>query len=81
MAKKKWVKGVTEHMHKGLFKEKAEKAGESTGAYAREEEHAPGKLGKEARLAESLMAMHHAHKTKSASNKTIRHSMYGKEKE
>ena len=75
--KHRWVKNVTEHMHKGAFKEKAEEAGESTEAYAREEEHAPGKLGKEARLAESLMKMHHAHKKNSASTKTIRHSMYG----
>lgn len=40
--------------HKGLFAAKAAKAGESTSEYAREKEHAPGALGKEARLAETL---------------------------
>lgn len=76
--KHKWVKGVVEHMHKGAFKEKAEKAGKSTSAYAREHESDDGKTGKQARLAEVLMSMSHAHKTKSASNKTIRNGFYGK---
>lgn len=70
------MKAATENSH-GQFKAKAEKAGKSTGAYAREHEHDSGKTGKQARLAEQLMAMSHAHKTKSASNKKIRHSMYG----
>ena len=77
---KKWIKAATENAH-GQFKAKAEKAGESTQAYAREEEHAPGKLGKQARLAESLMSMHKAHNKSSVSSKKIRHSMYGKEEE
>lgn len=76
---KKWVKNVTDHMHKGALKAKAEKAGESTGAYAREHEGDSGKTGKQARLAESLMAMHKAHNKHSVSSKNIRHSMYGKE--
>ena len=37
---------------KGVFTAKAEHAGMSTQAYAHKEEHAPGKLGKQARMAE-----------------------------
>jgi hypothetical protein len=44
--------------HKGLFKKKAEDAGESTAEYAKNEYDAPGALGKEARLASTLMGMH-----------------------
>lgn len=44
--------------HKGLFKKKAEAAGESTAEYAAQEHDAPGALGKEARLAQTLMGMH-----------------------
>lgn len=73
---KKWIKAATENAH-GQFKAKAEKAGKSTAAYAREHEGDDDKTGKQARLAETLMSMHKAHKTKSASNKTIRHSFYG----
>jgi hypothetical protein len=40
--------------HRGLFTAKAKKAGQSVQAYARAKQHAPGKLGKEARFA--LMA-------------------------
>ncbi len=43
--------------NKGVFKAKAEKAGESTAEYANEKASAPGKLGKEARLAKTLMGM------------------------
>jgi len=74
---KKWIKKATENAH-GQFREKAEKAGKSTVAYAREHEHDSGKLGKQARLAETLMNMTKAHNEKSASNKTIRNTMYGK---
>lgn len=74
---KKWIKQATENSH-GQFREKAEHAGKSTAAYAREHEDDSGKLGKQARLAEQLMSMNHAHQTKSASNKAIRNSFYGK---
>ena len=62
MAKKKWIKGATENAH-GQFKAKAEHAGKSTAEFAKEHEHSKGKLGKEARLAETLMGMHHKKKT------------------
>lgn len=75
--KKKWIKAAVENAH-GQFAAKAKAAGKSTAAYAREHENDPGKIGKQARLAETLMSMQHAHKTKSASNKTIRNTMYGK---
>ncbi len=83
MAKKKWIKGVTDHMNKGSFGKKAEAAGKSTSEFAHEHEHDGGYLGKQAVLAENLMkAGHHraekVHKA-SASHKTIRKSMYGHE--
>lgn len=71
---KKWIASATENSH-GQFKAKAEKAGESTTEYAKEKVGAPGKLGKEARLAEALMGMHHKHKPRSA--KDIRGRLYG----
>ena len=55
--KRKWIKAAT--AHKGAFKAKAEKAGETTREFARKEDHAPGKIGKEARLAETLMGLDH----------------------
>ena len=54
---KNWIKGATENAH-GQFKAKAKKAGMSTKAYAAKEKNAPGKTGKQARLAETLMGMH-----------------------
>ena len=41
----------------GAFSAKAKKAGESTSAYARQEAGAPGRLGKQARLAETFAKM------------------------
>jgi hypothetical protein len=55
--KKKWVQKAVPEDRKGVFKEKAERAGMSTRAYAEKEKNAPGALGKEARLAETLMGM------------------------
>ena len=55
---KKWIQSATENAH-GQFRAKAEKAGESTAEFAREHEHDKGKTGKQARLAETLMGMHH----------------------
>ncbi len=50
MAEKHWMAGAFKNAH-GQFKAKAKRAGMSTAAYARKEEHAPGRLGKQARLA------------------------------
>ena len=55
----KWIKKAIKPQNKGDFKAKAEKAGESTSEFADEKKDAPGKLGKEARLAGTLMGMHH----------------------
>lgn len=55
---KKWIQGAIEH--KGSFSAKAKAAGKSTAEYAREKEDAPGVLGKQARLAETLMRLNHA---------------------
>jgi hypothetical protein len=76
--KRKWIGGATENSH-GQFREKAERAGKSTAAYAREHEDDPGKLGKQARLAETLMKLHGS--VRPASPKRGRESMYGKDKE
>lgn len=40
--------------NKGAFSSKAKAAGKSTAEYAREKASAPGKLGKEARLSQTL---------------------------
>ena len=47
--KSKWIKKAIPAAHRGKFREKAERAGMSTAAYAAKEAHAPGALGKEAR--------------------------------
>jgi hypothetical protein len=62
--KKKWIKAATSNAH-GQFRKKAQAAGETTREFAKEKEHAPGKLGEEARLAETLMGMSHGKKKKS----------------
>lgn len=69
MAKKRWIQKATANAH-GQFRKKAEKAGESTREYAEQEKDAPGKTGKQARLALTLMGM----------GKSRRDRMYGKGK-
>lgn len=51
MAKRKWMKDAFAGSH-GQFKAKAERAGKSTAEFAKEKAHAPGRLGRQARLAE-----------------------------
>jgi hypothetical protein len=68
---KKWIKGAVEHP--GAFRAKAEAAGKSTAEFAKEHEDSPGTLGKQARLAETLMHMTH----KPRSQKSARKAMYG----
>ena len=52
-----WVAKATSN-NKGKFSAKAKRAGETTAEYAKNKASAPGALGKEARLAETLMKMH-----------------------
>lgn len=59
--KKKWIKKATEGAH-GQFRAKAERAGESTKAFAEEHKGGGGKTGKQARLALSLMGASHKRK-------------------
>lgn len=59
MPKKKWIKGAIKPENKGLFKEKAERAGKTTREFAAEHADDSGTLGKEARLARTLMGMRH----------------------
>lgn len=52
--KKKWIKKATANSH-GQFRAKAEKAGESTHAFAEEHKGDSDRTGKQARLALALM--------------------------
>jgi hypothetical protein len=56
---KKWISKAIKPSHKGEFRAKAEAAGKSTSEFAKEHEHDSGKTGAQARLAETLMGMHH----------------------
>jgi hypothetical protein len=58
MAKKKWIAKATSNAH-GQFAAKAKAAGKTTREFAAEKSDAPGRLGKQARLAQTLMGMHH----------------------
>ena len=49
---KNWIKGAIKHP--GAFSAKAKRAGETTAQFAKEKAHAPGTLGKQARLAQTL---------------------------
>lgn len=51
----KWIQKAVKPENRGIFKQKAEKAGKSTAEYADEKSSAPGKLGKEARFAKTMM--------------------------
>ena len=51
-------KGSFQIKHPGVFRAKAQAAGESTAAYAQQEKGAPGATGRQARAAIGLMAMH-----------------------
>lgn len=64
MAKKGFISKATSNSH-GQFRAKAERAGETTRQFAKDHEHAPGKLGKQARLAETLMGLPHGDSKKS----------------
>ncbi len=61
--RRKWIQSATANSH-GQFRAKAEAAGKTTREYAKEKENAPGVLGKQARLAETLMGMSHSHAEK-----------------
>jgi len=57
MAKKRWIQKVK--IKEGAFTKKAEAAGESVHAHAEKEKDAPGKTGKQARLALAFEGMNH----------------------
>lgn len=52
--KKNWIKKAVPKSHEGKFSAKAAAAGKSTAEFAAEKAGAPGKLGKEARLAQTF---------------------------
>lgn len=53
---KQWIAKADENAH-GQFRAKAKKAGMSTRMFAQKEKNAPGKTGKQARLASTLMGL------------------------
>jgi hypothetical protein len=53
--REKWIAGAVEHP--GAFKKKAQAAGESTAQFAAEKVGASGTLGRQARLAQTLMGL------------------------
>lgn len=55
MSSKNWIAGAIKKP--GSFSAAAKKAGKSTAEYADEKSGAKGKLGKRARLAQTLMSM------------------------
>jgi hypothetical protein len=55
--KKGWIKKAVKPENRGKFRAKAEAAGKSTRAFAAEHKDDSGTLGKEARLAQTLMGM------------------------
>ncbi len=56
---KGWIKKAVPKDRQGVFAAKAAAAGKSTKRYAAEKADAPGTLGREARLAKTLMHMSH----------------------
>lgn len=64
--KKKWIQKAIKPENRGKFKEKAERAGESTREFAVAHKHDSGKLGAEARFAENVMGLHHKKKSRRA---------------
>lgn len=69
---KKWIQHAIKHP--GAFRKKAQAAGKTTKEFAKEHEHDSGATGKQARLAETLMGMHHGKKEhKSAAHKLYPH--------
>ena len=57
--KKKWIQGAIKHP--GALRRAASKSGMSTSAYAHKHASDSGTTGKRARLAITLMGMHHKH--------------------
>lgn len=62
--KKKWIQKAD--LKKGAFTKKADAAGESVHEHAEEEKDAPGKTGKQARLALAFEGMAHKKKSRHA---------------
>jgi hypothetical protein len=60
MAARKWISGAIKRP--GAFKAKAARAKMSTQAFAKKERNAPGRLGKQARLAATLGRMNKGRK-------------------
>ena len=65
MAGKKFISKAINPAHKGDFRAKAEAAGETTKQFAKEKAGAPGLLGKQAHLANTLMGLGSGSKRKS----------------
>lgn len=72
---RKWIAKATADAH-GQFAAKAKSAGMSTRAFATAHAGDSGRLGKQARLAQTLMGMHHKSKLKSREERMA--GRYGK---
>lgn len=73
MAKKHWIQGAIKRP--GAFKAKAKKAGETTHEFAEAHKGDSGRTGAQARLALTLMGMHHKKKSNHESDR--RKAFYG----
>lgn len=58
MSQNHWIQSAVKNHH-GVFRAAAKRAGMSTHAFAEKHKHASGVLGHRARLALTLMALHH----------------------
>ena len=65
---KRWIAKAINPEHRGVFKKKAEAAGESTHEFAEQKKGAAGITGKQAKLALALMGASHG----------ARHNLYKK---
>lgn len=57
MSEHHWIASAIKHH--GIFRKAAQAAGKSTEDFARAHEHSAGVMGKRARLALTLMGLHH----------------------
>lgn len=64
-----WIKGAVKHP--GALRKKAKAAGETTREFAAKHEHDGGKTGDQARLALTLMGMHHGPAKKRAAHERM----------
>lgn len=75
--KRKWISKAINPAHEGQFSAKAKAAGMSTHEYAEKHKHDGDHVGKQARLALTLMSMHHGKPKHERSGAERRKALYG----